>query len=57
MVIDQEYKQSKSKRCIEVLVEDGKIKVWVPIIATNLFIISSNGEVRKIKEVHVRKLS
>lgn len=56
MVIDHSNKKNKSM-IIEVLVGTLKTKVWVPIMATQAYLVNTDGEINKIEEIRVRDLS
>ena len=51
MIIDHVNKKNKNE-IIEVLIEN----VWIPAFATNLIIITKDGETKPVKEIRIRKL-
>ncbi len=53
MVKDEIAIKSKNKQIIEALVGH-KVKVWVPIMATQLYMVDKNGEIGKVEAVRVR---
>ncbi len=56
MVQDEIYDESKGKQVIEVLIEDGGIKVWCPVMAMDLRSMTRDYELNHVKAVRVRKL-
>ena len=56
MIIDHESNKSNGDKIIEVLTSDGKVSVWVPVMATDLMLMTKNRELVRIKEIRVRNL-
>ena len=56
MIIDQVNEESNGKKIIEVLIGGNGVSVWVPVMATDLRVMSQDYELSKVKEIHVRNL-
>lgn len=56
MIIDQVNEESNGKKIIEVLIEGDGVSLWIPVMGTDLRIMSRNCELSKVKEIHVRNL-
>ncbi len=48
--------ETKGNKIIEVLIGD-EVKVWIPVMATKLYIININGEIHQVQELRVRDLT
>lgn len=56
MPMDEQWRDTEGKECIELLIEGNGVKVWMPASGTALRIINKNLDVVKVQAVRVRKL-
>lgn len=56
MVTDELAQKTDNKEIIEILVTDGKTKVWIPMMATSVYTVTKGQELNKVEAVKVRKL-
>jgi hypothetical protein len=48
--------ETKGEKMVEVLIGD-EVKMWIPVMATLIYIIDRNGNLNMVQEIRVRDLS
>lgn len=56
MIKDLAWEKSRGKKMIEVLIAEGDIRVWIPLMATSAYIVTKDHELTKIREVKVTNI-
>jgi hypothetical protein len=55
MIKDVQAERTNGKEIIEALVVNGETRVWIPVMATKMVMISKNGDLDKVEAIRVRK--
>ncbi len=55
MIIDQSNIKSRGRKLIEVMTA-GPVKVWIPIMATKLYLVQNDGNLVEVVEARCRRL-
>ena len=56
MVQDELARETNNNKIIEVLIEDESVKLWIPVMATDLRLMNKNYELVRVNGVRVRNL-
>ena len=56
MTTDVNSEQTNNDQMIEALIGNDTVKVWVPIMATNLYMVDTFGDIQKVQALQIRDL-
>lgn len=56
MVQDELAKETNNNKIIEILIQDGEVKLWLPVIATDLRLMNKDYELVRVIGTRVRNL-